>query len=470
MPYDFRIDYRRLKITLLLWLSGRHWRRQAVFFGGGLAVGSAAVELAKGGDAAQYALEHLLAWWPTAPLVVTPLAYALCAYATMRWFDGAQGSGIPQIIACNELSSNSQTRENMVSTRVAIGKSVMLILLLACGASIGREGPSVQVGAALMLLAGRMVGIRREGALLMAGGAAGVAGAFNTPLAGVVFAIEELARRYEQRTNGTVILAVLLAGIASVTLAGNYTYFGVSTADLSGWPDVLAVLVCGVVGGAMGGLFSQLLVWGIVNMPRLWGGWSPRKIALFAGACGLVVGAIGLATGGATFGTGYSQAKGIIQVSSHLPWYFGPLKLIVTLLSSMCGIPGGLFAPSLSAGAGFGQALQHLLPMVPAATVALLGVVGYFSGVVQSPLTAFVIVMEMTGDHKMMLPLMATSLLAYGVSRLVCKRPVYHAIAHAMLWQAWTKERPPVKKVGATEPARLGDEGAPPAIIATDAD
>ncbi len=411
-----------------------------MFFGGGLAVGAAAVALAKGADAAQWALERILSWWPTAPLVITPLGYALAAYVTMRWFNGAQGSGIPQIIAANELPSTSKTRSDMVSMKVAIGKAFLLIFLLVCGASIGREGPSVQIGAALMLVAGRLGGIRREGALLLAGGAAGVAGAFNTPLAGVVFAIEELGRRYEQRTNGTVILAVLLAGVASVMLAGNYTYFGKSTANLSGWPDVLAVVVCGVAGGALGGLFSQALVWGIVSLPRLWGGWTAGKIALFAGACGLIVGVIGLATGGATFGTGYSQAKDIIQGASQLPWSFGPLKLIVTLLSSMCGIPGGLFAPSLSAGAGFGHALEPLLPIVPPATVALLGVVGYFSGVVQSPLTAFVIVMEMTGDHNMMLPLMATSLLGYAVSRMVCKYPIYHAIAHSMVAKASVSE------------------------------
>ncbi len=440
MAHDFQIDIRRLRTSLLVWLSARHWRRQTVFFGGGLAVGAAAVALAKGADAAQWALERILSWWPTAPLVITPMGYALAAYVTMRWFNGAQGSGIPQIIAANELPSTSLTRGAMVSMRVAIGKAFLLIFLLACGASIGREGPSVQIGAALMLFAGRLGGIRREGALLLAGGAAGVAGAFNTPLAGVVFAIEELGRRYEQRTNGTVILAVMLAGVASVMLAGNYTYFGRSAANLSGWPDILAVVVCGVVGGALGGLFSQLLVWGIVNFPRLWRGWTYKRMALFAGACGLVVGVIGLATNGATFGTGYSQAKDIIQVTSNLPWYFGPLKLIVTLLSSMCGIPGGLFAPSLSAGAGFGHALEPLLPMVPPATVALLGVVGYFSGVVQSPLTAFVIVMEMTGDHNMMLPLMATSLLGFAVSRMVCKYPIYHAIARSMVRSATVKE------------------------------
>ncbi len=440
MARPFRIDLRRLRASLLMWLSGRHWRRQTVFFGGGLTVGAVAVALAKGADAAQWALDRILAGQPAAPLVITPLGYAVAAYVTMRWFNGAQGSGIPQIIAASELPSTSKTRGDMVSMRVAIGKAFLLIFLLVCGASIGREGPSVQIGAALMLFAGRLGGIRREGALLLAGGAAGVAGAFNTPLAGVVFAIEELGRRFEQRTNGTVILAVLLAGAASVMLAGNYTYFGVSTANLSGWPDILAVVVCGVAGGALGGLFSQLLIWGIVNLPRLWGGWTYKRMAFFAGACGLAVGVIGLATGGATFGTGYSQAKDIIQGASHLPWYFGPLKLIVTLLSSMCGIPGGLFAPSLSAGAGFGHALEPFLPMVPPATVALLGVVGYFSGVVQSPLTAFVIVMEMTGDHNMMLPLMATSLLGFAVSRMVCKYPVYHAIAHSMVAKAITSE------------------------------
>jgi H+/Cl- antiporter ClcA len=444
MAQTFEVDFRRLKMSLLMWLSGRHWQRQSVFFLGGLAVGVAAVLLARGGDWAGEILNQILAWWPTAPLVITPLGFALSAYATRRWFDGAQGSGIPQIIACNVLPSGSQTRENMVSLRIGLGKAAMLILLLICGASIGREGPTVQIGAVVMLVAGRLGGVRREGALLLAGGAAGVAGAFNTPVAGVVFAIEELARRYQARTNSTVILAVLLAGLASLMLAGNYTYFGHSTAHISGWPDIAAVLVCGIVGGAMGGLFSQLLVMGIVRVPRLFGGWSNGKIALFAGACGLVVAVVGLLTHGATFGTGYDQAKGLIQVShDHLSWLYGPLKLFVTLLSSMCGIPGGLFAPSLSAGAGFGAALVHVLPFVPASTVVLLGVVGYFSGVVQSPLTAFVIVSEMTATDGKVLPLMATSLLAYAVSRMVCKHPIYHAIAEEMIRQARKRENLP---------------------------
>ena len=116
-----------------------------------------------------------------------------------------------------------------------------------------------------------------------------------------------------------------------------------------------------------------------------------------------------------------------------IPATFGILKILSTLLSSVSGIPGGLFAPSLSAGAGVGGGLHSIVPVAPAATMALLGMVGYFSGVVQSPLTAFVIVLEMTNDHNMIIPLMATSLLAYSVSRVVCQRPLYHSLARTFI-------------------------------------
>jgi H+/Cl- antiporter ClcA len=108
---------------------------------------------------------------------------------------------------------------------------------------------------------------------------------------------------------------------------------------------------------------------------------------------------------------------------------------------AISGIPGGLFAPSLAAGAGVGADLHLMVPVVPLATMALLGMVGYFSGVVQSPLTAFVIVMEMTNDHDMVLPLIATSLLAYSVSRLICPHPLYHSLAQGFIKQARAEQR-----------------------------
>ncbi len=147
--------------------------------------------------------------------------------------------------------------------RIAVGKIVLTLLALATGASAGREGPTVQVGASVMSSVGRIAGGRYQG-LILAGSAAGVAAAFNTPLAGIVFAIEEMSRSFEQRTNGLVLTAVIVAGIASLALAGDYTYFGHTSASLTRIEDWAAVPLCGILGGLMGGLFS----WSVVAVAR----------------------------------------------------------------------------------------------------------------------------------------------------------------------------------------------------------
>ena len=130
---------------------------------------------------------------------------------------------------------------------------------------------------------------------------------------------------------------------------------------------------------------------------------------------------IGVATGGLTFGTGYHAARMAIDGTADLPLWYAPAKLAATAVSTLSGIPGGLFAPSLSVGAGIGSALSPLLTQVPGPAMIMLGMVAYFAGVTQSPITAFVIVMEMTANHGMVVPLMAAAMIAYGISRIVCR-------------------------------------------------
>ncbi len=431
-------DLRRLRPVISRWMSLHHWRSQLVFWAGGLLVGVVAVLMAMAADQAQTifgAIRHAVFW---IPLILTPLGFAASAYATRRWFGGAQGSGIPQVIAASEIVRHHPERVGrLVSIRIVAGKVAMLLLGLVCGAPIGREGPTVQVGAALMRMTGRAGGIiSNEAALLLAGGAAGVAAAFNTPLAGIVFAIEELGKSFEQRTSGTVIFTVMLAGIASLALLGDYTYFGRHTTHILGWPDAVGVAVCGVGGGLLGGAFSRLTVFSLKRLGTLFGGITSKHPVAFAAACGLALAVLGLISNGAAFGTGYGDAKALLAGNDSFTFGYGLLRIASALLLAMSGIPGGLFAPSLAAGAGVGADLHWLVPMVPLATMALLGMVGYFSGVVQSPLTAFVIVMEMTNDHDMVIPLIATSVLAYSVSRLICPRPLYHSLAQTFIKQA----------------------------------
>jgi H+/Cl- antiporter ClcA len=167
-------------------------RRRALFLVGGLLIGVAAVCMALLADKAQLAFAIVRERYPYLPAVLTPLGFGLSAWLAKRFFDGSQGSGIPQVMAARRLADQVE-RSRLVSLRMAIGKIVLLGLGLGVGASAGREGPTVQVGAAIMFALGRFAPHRQPG-LLLAGASAGVAAAFNAPLAGIIFGIEEMSR------------------------------------------------------------------------------------------------------------------------------------------------------------------------------------------------------------------------------------------------------------------------------------
>ncbi|GJD50295.1 H(+)/Cl(-) exchange transporter ClcA [Methylobacterium crusticola] len=403
------------------------WTRRTLFLIGGIAVGGAAVMMAALADAAQAAFRAVLALSPLIALGLTPLGFALAALLARTVFPNSQGSGIPQVIAARHIEDPA-ARHGLVSLRVAVGKIVVMTLGLACGASAGREGPTVQVGAALMAAAGRLAP-ERQGGLLLAGGAAGVAAAFNTPLAGIVFGIEELSRAYESKTSSLVLGTIIAAGLTSLALVGNYTYFG-STGDTLPFGRAWAVVpVCGVLGGLLGGLFSRIVIAVGRGLPGAAGRLVAARPVAFAALCGLGVALCGLATDGHAYGTGYEQAKALLHGTSDTHPWFAPAKFVATTLSSISGIPGGLFAPSLAVGAGLGAEFARLFADVPVGALVLVGMVAYLTGVLQAPITAFVIVSEMTENHALVIPLMITAVIADATSKLVCPEGLYHALA-----------------------------------------
>jgi H+/Cl- antiporter ClcA len=428
-----RYSFSRLRRLPLI--SPRLWFRRLVFWTGAILVAVAAVGFAKAADLSGALFLRAVSGRPWLPYILSPAGLALSLLLTRRVFPGAQGSGIPQTIAALHMHDQRMV-DRVLSPRIAIGKVLLTLLGLASGASIGREGPTVQVGASIMHALGDLLQLPRldaRRALVLAGGAAGVAAAFNTPLAGIVFAIEELSHSFESRTSGTVFTAVVVAGATTLGLVGNYTYFGQTAADLNNGPAVLAVLICSVTGGLAGGLFSQTLVLASRGLPGVAGRFVMRQPVLFAAGCGLLLAIIGTLSGGDTFGTGYAQAKAMVEDRSALPGIYVVLKLAATVVSYVSGIPGGIFAPSLSVGAALGSVLAPLVHGAPLGAMILLGMTAYFSGVVQAPITATVIVMEMTANQTLMIPLMATAFLSFAMSRLVCRRPLYGALARRFL-------------------------------------
>jgi H+/Cl- antiporter ClcA len=360
-----------------------------------------------------------------------PVGFSVIAWLTRRYFRGAEGSGIPQTIYAQRPDSGERGRVFLLP-KVVVGRVLLAAAGLFCGGSIGREGPTVHVGAVIMhsisrwMPAGHTDAQRR--AMILAGGAAGVAAAFNTPLAGIVFAIEELSRSFEERASGTTLTAVILAGVVAIALTGDYTYFGQPVVPSGSQSVAPTVLMVAAICGLMGGLFSRVTLicaarsWGVIGRLR-----QDQPVA-FAAACGIGVAALGAWSGNLTYGTGYDEARAVLESQAHLPWSYAPARAIATLLSYLSGIPAGLLAPSLSVGAGLGQLLADHLNQSSAVPFAILGMCGYLAGVTQAPLTSFVIVMEMTAQHAMVLPLMVTAAIATAVSKLISP-PLYQALA-----------------------------------------
>lgn len=417
-------------------LSRQGWKRRAALWGGAVAVALLAIVFAKASDAAFALFQRIIGhsfWWA---LLLTPGIFALLAWLTTGLLRPTRGSGIPQVIAALEHPEDAAFRRDNLSLRVSAGKLLLTTLSLLGGASVGREGPTVHVGASLMYQFGRWFGFRDPRELshfLLAGGAAGIAAAFNTPLAGIVFAIEELSGRFEHRFSGTLLTAVIVGGVVSLGLLGNYVYFGHVRTALPLGQAWAAILVCGTVAGLLGGLFARLVLLSASGRPRWLGRLRQNHPVLLAAVCGVVVVGLAAAFGNGAFGTGYEQARGLVQGEATVGHEFGLMKLLANLASYVAGIPGGLFSPALAVGAGLGHNLSMLMPSVDPGAFVVLGMCAYLTGVTQAPLTSAVISLELTDTNGMLLPILATVLLARGISGLVCHVPIYRGLAERLM-------------------------------------
>ena len=418
---------------------GRAWLGRAIVMGYAALAGLAVVLFTIMSETAFEWFSHGYSNYPWVVLIWIPSLTAAIVWLTRRFAPSAAGSGIPQVMAALDPNLSDEHRSYFVSIKVTVAKMVLGAAGMLAGLSMGREGPSVQVAAGVMHDARRWLrpgSAMNEHALLVAGGAAGIAAAFNAPLAGVVFAIEELSRRMETRNSGLIIAAIVLAGLMGVSAFGNYAYFGSMAAPQIGLtallPSVLVVVAC----GAVGGLFSRLLAASLTGSPDRFNDWRTRYPIRFAAGGGLAIAIIGLVSHGATFGAGNEEVKAMLAGESDVSQLYFLLKLVATWITTWCGVPGGIFAPSLSIGAGIGHDIaqftlgadqQLLMPALIA-----MGMAGFLAAVTQAPLTSFIIVMEMLDGRPMVLSLMASAMVASLISRLI-SRPLYETLSEHMV-------------------------------------
>jgi CIC family chloride channel protein len=349
-------------------------------------------------------------------------------YLLYKYFPDARGSGVPQTKAA------LYARGGFISLSTVIGKFFCTSVTLASGIPLGREGPAVQVGGGIASVLGRALGLRPERvkALLPVGAAAAVAAAFNTPLAAVLFALEEVVGDLHAPVLGSVVLASATSWGVLRLLLGNEPLFQVPQYQLvSSW-ELIGYGLLGIAGGVVSAAFTQLLL-----RLRTWFKRRPAKTVWFQPvAGGLVVGVMGWFVP-SVMGVGYQYVGDVLNDSLTLKLMLTllVLKLVATAVSYASGNAGGIFGPSLFLGAMLGGAVgsvaQHFFPSHVASpgAYALVGMGAAFAGIVRAPMTSVVMIFEITRDYAVIVPLMISNLVSYFIASRLQKEPIYEVLA-----------------------------------------
>jgi CIC family chloride channel protein len=349
-------------------------------------------------------------------------------YLLFRYFPDARGSGVPQTKAA------LFARGGRITMRTVAGKFFCTSATLASGIPLGREGPSVQVGAGIASVLGRRLGLRPEKvkALLPVGAAAAIAAAFNTPLAAVLFALEEIVGDLHAPVLGSVVLASATSWMVLRLLLGNNPLFKVPQYQLVNPLEFAIYAVLGVAGGLVSASFTKLLLGMRARFLRF-----PQKTVWFQPlAGGLLVGLMGLFVP-QVLGVGYGYVGDVLngRMALTLMVLLLVLKLFAVTTSYASGNAGGIFGPALFIGAMLGGTVgtvaHRLLPAytATAGAYALVGMGAVFAGIVRAPMTSVLMIFEMTQDYAVIVPLMIANLVSLFISSRLQRQPIYDALA-----------------------------------------
>jgi len=372
---------------------------------------------------------------PYRALVVIPLGLVICAAVIKFVAPAAGGSGIPQLIASlKALPEDYGLASTLLSPLTVVVKLLASCACIMCGGVIGREGPMLQIsGGIFHFVYRKWPKLRQEielKSMILAGGAAGLAAAFNTPLGGIVFAIEELAKVHLSVIRTYILHAVIIAGLLAEGFLGNYLYLGHIQAADSGLQSLPAVIGCAVVIGVVAALFTRTLL-GLVDLRARLGLAGQGLVTAFLG---LLVAGLFLWAGKNALGSGRELMIEMLQhPGDHPTVALVSARVLGNLFTYVAGVAGGVFAPSLASGAVLGSWASLFLPGADPQLLMLVGMVAFLTGVTQTPITSCVLVLEMTDGHKVIFSLMLAALFAQGAARLIQHESFYELVSDQLL-------------------------------------
>lgn len=354
----------------------------------------------------------------TARLLLTPtLAGLVIAIIVIHVFPLARGSGVNQTKAALYIFNG------YIPFRTAVGKFITSALAIGTGFSLGPEDPSLQIGACIASAIGLRMRLSRDRMRLIApvGAAAGLAAAFNAPISAVLFVIEEVIGRWTAGILGSVVLSAISSVVVMRWFLGSESLFRIPPVELKRPSELIAYAILGIIGGLASVAFAS----GIAYFRPRCRNMAPWTQYLQPAVAGLLIGLIGYLGAPQVMGAGYEYMDQAIH--GQFTWQFlailAGLKILATLLSFVSGTPGGMFAPTLFIGAMFGAAVggaEHaFLPHLAFSpgTYALVGMGVLFAGFLRAPMTSVFMVLEVSGNYSIILPVIIANTFAYVISR-----------------------------------------------------
>lgn len=405
------------------------------FWIGSVITGFFAVMYAKIFAWAEKLLDLMLNWHDWTIFIIAPIGFVLSWWLVKEFAPNAKGSGIPQVMAAVELANPKEHTKirSLLSLKIIVFKIISSVVLVIGGGAVGREGPTIQIAGSIFRKVNEYLPewwpkISKKN-MIMTGAAAGLAAAFNTPLGGIVFAVEELSKTHINYFKTALFTAVIIAGLTAQTLAGSYLYLGYpKTNDVS----LMVMFPIILVGGIAGILASQLSV----IMLKI-NDWKKRKLKTersniaFLILCALFIASISFFISREILGSGKEIMERVLFTQDkHEEWYIPILRMLGPALSFTSGGAGGIFAPALTAGASIGSVISGIIHLTPNETnvVVLAGMVAFLTGITRAPFTSAIIVLEMTDRHSLIFHLMLAGMVSSLFSILVSRHSLYDVL------------------------------------------
>ncbi|MBK6399689.1 MAG: chloride channel protein [Bacteroidetes bacterium] len=372
-------------------------------------------------------------------LIITPVCFVLAWKIIDRYAPFSRGSGIPQVTAAIELSTPKTNHKvkSLLSLRIIFTKIFSSLIMVFGGGVIGREGPTIQISASIFKTIGDYLPawypkISRRN-MIVTGAAAGLAAAFNTPLGGIVFALEELTKTHFSYFKSALLTGVIISGLTALNFLGPYLYLGYPTLDLITPWVIVAIIPLSILAGISGITMSKVLLYFLKIKRNLKKNYL--KI-IYIVICGLIISGLAILVDFRTFGSGKDiMVSTLFSDQKKIEWYIPFLRMVGPVFSFSAGAAGGIFAPSLSAGATIGAVLAEWFHLANPETnlIILCGMTGFLTSITRSPFTSSILVLEMTNSHNVIFYIMLTALFSNLVAVSLSRRSLYEHLKEQYL-------------------------------------